>query len=138
MKVRAIVIVGVLALGALLVAWVRANLEWTKDKEWVGASGAARTRQFLAAERLALRMGLGARELTTLLELDAQPAGGVLLLPARRQVDSRRQQALLDWAERGGHLVVEAEPLRQVDPLIRELTHYREVIAQRTQEEIPQ
>jgi len=27
--------------------------------------------------------------------------------------------------------------LRQVDPLIRELTHYRDVIAQKTQEEIP-
>jgi len=27
--------------------------------------------------------------------------------------------------------------LRQVDPLIRELTHYRDVIAQKTQETIP-
>ncbi len=27
--------------------------------------------------------------------------------------------------------------LRQVDPLIRELTHYRDVIAHKTQEEIP-
>jgi hypothetical protein len=27
--------------------------------------------------------------------------------------------------------------LRQVDPLIRELTHYRDVIAQKSQEEIP-
>jgi len=27
--------------------------------------------------------------------------------------------------------------LRQVDPLIRELTHYRDVIAQKTQEEAP-
>lgn len=27
--------------------------------------------------------------------------------------------------------------LRQVDPLIRELTHYRDVIARKTQEEIP-
>ena len=27
--------------------------------------------------------------------------------------------------------------LRQVDPLIRDLTHYRDLIARRTQEEIP-
>jgi len=27
--------------------------------------------------------------------------------------------------------------LRQVDPLIRDLTHYRDVIARKTQEEIP-
>ena len=56
--------------------------------------------------------------------------------------DDKRKQVLalgqLGWTLRR----IERQPaapltLRQVDPLIRDLTHYRDVIARKTQEEIP-
>jgi hypothetical protein len=100
------------------VLWFRANFERVPAKEWVGASGEARLRQFLAAERYAERMGWNAKELRSLPELDALPAGGVLLMPNRRQaLAGNRMAELVRWVERGGHLIAEAEYLGVPDPL---------------------
>ncbi|MGH8691776.1 MAG: hypothetical protein ACREUS_12205, partial [Burkholderiales bacterium] len=66
MKGRLIVGAGLALLVALAVIWFRTNFERVQVKEWVGASGEARLRQFLAAERLAQRMGWGAAELRSL------------------------------------------------------------------------
>ena len=57
MKPRLLVLLGIVALAGLALAWWRANFELAPVKEWVGASGEARVRQFLAAERFAERMG---------------------------------------------------------------------------------
>jgi len=118
-KGRILVLAGIAALVALFVVWFRANYERVPAKEWVGASGEARLRHFLAAERLAQRMGWNARELRSLPELDALPAGGVLLVPGRRQaLDAGRMAEILRWVERGGHLIAEAELLGVPDPLL--------------------
>lgn len=122
MKAR-LVIVGALALlVGLGYLWFMENFEKGPAKEWVGPSGEARLRQFLAAERFAERMGWKVRELRSLPELDSPPAGGVLLLPNGRQaLDRLRLSAILAWVElRGGHLIAEAEP-RGVPDLLFEL-----------------
>jgi len=118
MKGRLIVGAGVALLVALSVVWFRTNFERVQVKEWVGASGEARLRHFLAAERFAQRMGWGAAELRSLPELDTLPPGGVLLLPNRRQsLPPGRAAQIVRWVEGGGHLVAEAEFLGVKDPL---------------------
>jgi hypothetical protein len=117
-KTRILLVVGIAAVIALGVLWFRTNFERVTGKEWVGASGEARLRQFLAAERFAERMGWSVTELRSLPELAALPAGGVLLLPSRRQaLSADRMAELVRWAERGGHLIAEAEFLGVPDPL---------------------
>jgi len=67
-------------------------------------------------------MGWTARELRALPELDALPASGILLLPNRRQaLPPAKPRELLQWVERGGHLIVEAEFLGVPAPLLDQL-----------------
>ncbi len=123
--------IGGFALAGLWVAWFLATHDRVPAKQWVGPSGEARLRPFLAAQRFAERMGLRVKELRSLPELDAlPPAGAVLLLPARRQaLDGNRLGQLVGWVERGGHLILEAEPLRLQDPLLDRLGLGREAHA---------
>lgn len=119
MKTRIIVLVGMAALIGLGVLWFRTNFEKRTVKEHVGASGEARLRPYLAAERLAERMGWKAAELRSLPELGSLPPRGVLIMPDRRQaLSGERIAELVAWAERGGHLVVDAEYLAVPDPLL--------------------
>jgi hypothetical protein len=125
-RVRIFFSVGIVALIALGVLWFRVTFERVQAKEWVGASGEARLRQFLAAERFAERMGWRASELRSLPALDALPAAGVLLLPNRRQaLTGERMAELVRWVERGGHLIAEAEYLGVPDPLLDSLNVQR-------------
>jgi hypothetical protein len=118
-KTRVFLLAGLVALAALGVLWFRANFELRPAKEWVGASGEARLRPFLAAERFAERMGWKATEARSLPELGALPAGGVLLMPPGRQaLTAERIAQLAAWVERGGHLIADAEHLGVPDPLL--------------------
>ena len=111
-----------LALAGGAVWWWNATFVRVPAKVWVGASGEARLRPFLAAERFAERMGLSAKELRSLPDLDALAAGGVLLLPNQRQsLDRPRMERLLAWVQTGGHLVAEAEAIGVDDPLFEQL-----------------
>jgi hypothetical protein len=115
---RRILPLAALALMALGAAWFFSSFDHVRVKERVGASGEARLREFLAAERFAERMGLRARELRALPDLD-RLASGALLLPAARQlVDPRRVRRIVEWARLGGHLIVEAESLGVDDPVL--------------------
>jgi hypothetical protein len=118
MKARLFVAGILVVLVALGVAWFLANFEKRPVKEWVGASGEARLRPYLAAERFAARMGWKAAELRSLPELGNLPATGVLLMPPRRQaLTGDRIAGILAWVERGGHLIADAEVLGVPDPL---------------------
>lgn len=119
MKAR-LIIAGVLAAAVVGgVVWFRLTFERVPAKVWVGVSGEARLRQFLAAERFAERMGVSAKELRSLPEIDSLAPGSVLLLPNHRQaLDPRRMERILAWVQAGGHLVAEAEPLGVGDPLL--------------------
>lgn len=127
MNTRVIVPVVVLALAALGVVWFFQTYERLPGRERVPASGEARLREFLAAERFAERMGLPAHELRSLGDLDAPRAGAVLLVPSRRQaLDAQRVARLLAWVQAGGHLVAEAELMGVDDPLLGALGVERE------------
>jgi hypothetical protein len=107
-----------LALIAAGVIWFLTTYEQVPAREWVGPSGEARRNLYLAAGRFAGRMGLGARELRSLPELDTLKPGSVLLLPSRRQaLDPRRVREIVSWVEAGGHLIAEAELMGVADPL---------------------
>ena len=112
----------------LLVAWFLATHDRVTRQDWVGPSGEARLRPYLAAQRFAERMGLKVSEVRSLPGLDALPAGGVLLVPNRRQeLHTARLADLLRWVENGGHLIVEAEFLGVPDPLLDQLGVKRSV-----------
>lgn len=109
---------GVIALLALGSAWFFATFDHIPVTEHVPPTGEARLRDFLAAERFAERMGVRARELRSLPELD-RLAPGVLLVPNRRpSIDAARSSRLLAWTQAGNHLVVEAEFTGVDDPLL--------------------
>jgi hypothetical protein len=116
---RWLVPLAVVALVAAGVIWFLSTYERVPGRVWVGPSGEARRNVYLAAGRLAERMGLATRELRSLPELDTLSPDSVLLLPSRRQaLDPRRLQDIVDWVESGGgHLIVEAELLGVTDPL---------------------
>jgi hypothetical protein len=114
-----ILLAGVVVLGA---GWFLATHDRVTAQDWVGPSGEARLRQFLAAQRFAERMGLKVSEVRSLPELDALPAGGVLLVPNRRQeLHAAKLAQVMRWVENGGHLIVEAEFLGLADPLLDQL-----------------
>ena len=106
----------------IALAWYLSGFERVTVKQRFGFSGEARLRPFLAAERFAERMGLAARELRALPELDQLPPGGLLLMPRSRQsIEARRAAQLAAWAAAGGHLIVEAERAGVADPLLARL-----------------
>ncbi|HEX5092588.1 MAG TPA: DUF4350 domain-containing protein [Burkholderiales bacterium] len=106
------------ALGVLLIGAFLSRFERVPVTERVGATGEARLRPFLAAERFSERMGLAAHELRALPELERLPAGSVLILPRqRRAVDAHVAATLAAWVQKGGHLVVEAEFEGTEDPV---------------------
>ena len=122
MSGRTIALLLVGGLVVLLVAWFLATHDRVTTQDWVGPSGEARLRPFLAAQRFAERMGLKVSEVRSLPELGALPAGGVLLVPNRRQeLHAARIADLVSWVESGGHLIVEAESLSVPDPLLESL-----------------
>lgn len=115
---RRLVWLGVIALVALATTWFLTTFDRVPVTERVPPSGEARLRDFLAAERFAERMGLRARELRSLPELD-RLSPGILVVPNRRQsIDAARSSRLLAWAQAGNHLVVEAEFVGVDDPLL--------------------
>ena len=128
-RVIAICIVGVVI--ALWAAWFLSTHDRVIVQEWVGPSGEARLRDFLAAQRFAERMGLKVVEVRSLPELGALPAQGVLLIPHRRQqLPPARIAEILGWVDKGGHLVAEAEHVGVPDPLLDQLGVKRSTLAE--------
>ncbi len=106
------------AIALLAIAWFFSRFERVPVNERTGLTGEARLRPFLAAERFSDRMGLAARELRTLPELDRLAVGTVLILPSRRRaVDERRAAQIAAWVQKGGHLIVEAGFTGADDPV---------------------
>jgi hypothetical protein len=110
--------VGVLV--ALVAAWFHLTFERAIKEEVERPSAEAMRNQFLAAERLLAESGVEVRRIDGLEgELDL-PAGSVLVVPAGRGVVSERALARLErFVRQGGHLLVESEPLDQVDLLLQ-------------------
>src|SRR5688500_12589144 len=127
-KARIIVPLVLAAAIALGVYWFRANFERVPAKEWVGPTGEARLNPFLAAERFAVRMGMGAaRQVRSLPELHTLKPDGVLLMPNQRQaLDANAIARIVAWVDAGGHLIAEAEFPGVADPLFDAFSVRRE------------
>jgi len=114
---RRAVLIGAGIVAALALAWFATRLERVPETEQVGYTGEARRNPYLAALRLARRMGLAARELKAAPDLDRLPGAAVLLLPNRRQALTPTQRTrLMSWVQGGGHLILEAEDVPVSDP----------------------
>lgn len=100
-------------------AWFLRNFEQVTETVHTGYRGEALRNPWLAAERLLVRMDAKASTLRSLPELRSLPATATLLLPARRHTLTQSlRDAILQWVGSGGHLIVEAEPAAQPDPLL--------------------
>ena len=122
MKGKVIAVSAVAVVIVLGVAWFLSTHDRVIQQQWVGPSGDARLRDFLAAQRFAERMGFKVAEVRSLPELGALPAQAVLLVPNRRQqLPAPRIAEILRWVDGGGHLIAEAEFLGVADPLFDQL-----------------
>jgi hypothetical protein len=122
MSTRTIVVLLVAVLAVLYAAWFVTTHDRVSAQQWIGPTGEARLKPFLAAQRLAERMGLETNELRSLPALEELPSAAVLIVPAPRQeLHSAKIAELLRWVERGGHLIAEAEYVGVPDPLFDRL-----------------
>ena len=122
MRAGTIIFGCIAVLCAFAVAAFLATHDRVDAQEWVGPSGEARLRPFLAAERLAERMGMKVSEVRALPELQTLAPRGALLVPnLRQELHGGKLAELAAWASRGGHLIVEAEALGVPDPLLDQL-----------------
>lgn len=109
----------VATLGSL---WFLHSFEEVPTSHWEGAKKEAQRNPYLAFERLLGQLGRPPTRLASPHELDALPAGGVLILDEnrRRNVNPQRAERLLDWVQTGGYLIVAAEDIGD-DPLLARL-----------------
>lgn len=130
MNTRRLLVTGfVLVCLAAACAWFLANFERRTENESTGFHGKARRDQWLAAERLLQRMGGRAASVRSLAELNSLPQSATLMLPRGRQsLNLQSRRSLLNWVNRGGRLIVEAEPVYQPDPLLDEFGVRRKTI----------
>ncbi|MDR1936769.1 MAG: DUF4350 domain-containing protein [Candidatus Accumulibacter sp.] len=107
------------ALATLAALWFFGNFERVPVKRHEGMQKEARRNPYLALERLFSRLGRTVTRVGNPAALDALGEDEVLILAWRRQrlVTPERAGRLLRWVERGGYLIVEAEP-RGKDPLL--------------------
>ena len=87
------------------------NLRWIDQERPVPPSVDALRNQFLAAERFLARFDVPASTLEGygLLEALPDPEEMIVLAGSRRGMSQRRVDLLIDWAARGGLLIVQAE-----------------------------
>jgi hypothetical protein len=97
-----------LALVVAAVVFVARGLEEVREEVETGPTGAALDNPYLALERLLSRLGVEARSAPLLSDLPAPAPEVVFLLAPSRREWSTRDERLLEWVDRGGHLVLGA------------------------------
>jgi hypothetical protein len=122
MKRTLVFSLAIAAIAALAGAWFVSHYDRVETRVWVGPSGAARSNPYLAAMRFAERLGMKARLAEQPSQLPSTPVRTSIVLPAGRAwLTEARAEALLRTAENGGHVIVEAEPVRARDVLLDSL-----------------
>ncbi|MDR2626054.1 MAG: DUF4350 domain-containing protein, partial [Zoogloeaceae bacterium] len=107
-------IFGSLVFVALAAYFFAQNVEWETYREKGKMSLEARRNPYLATERFLARMGRETRRIKNPSALDSLPEGGVLVLANERDnaglyTRLARSQAILNWVERGGYLILERD-----------------------------
>ena len=121
MSTRTIVVLLVAVLAVLYAAWFVTTHDRVSAQEWIGPTGEARLKPFLAAQRLAERMGLETNELRSLPALEELPSGGADCAGAAAGAAQRedRRAPALGRARRSPNR--EAEYVGVPDPLFDRL-----------------
>lgn len=109
-RVLAALLVALVLLGTALLAWQLEPYEETVDR---GPSPEARANPYLAAQRFLEQRHINVRAADTWTELPvaADTRQTLLLFDERSAMTPQQADALLAWAEHGGHLVFVAEHL---------------------------
>lgn len=116
---RALVLVVVGAVLGILAWWFTQNFGFTTKRVHVGFSGEARANPYFAARLLLERLGLRVQQKVELSRPQALAEGATLVLAAgRAELDPPTVDTLLEWVERGGHLVVGVEYIPERDALL--------------------
>jgi hypothetical protein len=119
---RALAAAGLIGLGVLLfyALFEKRTIEVDTPRDPL-----VRLNPFRAAELMLGRMGLDVRSFANPRDLDGELSeAATLILPTSRQTLSpARSRALVEWVERGGHLIVVTwtiwdDPERRVDPIL--------------------
>lgn len=101
----------VIAIALTLAFW---NMRWVDEERPLPPATEALRNQFLAAERFLDTFDIPASTLEGygLLEELPEPSEMIVLAGSRRGMSQRRVDLLIDWAARGGLLIVQAESFR--------------------------
>ena len=93
-----------------LVYWFTQNFERVEIETFSSFKGEARSNKLLAARRFSKAMGLPAHSLQHLPRRDELPEvhDTLVLMSTRANLSAQYTEALLEWLNRGGHLVLQA------------------------------
>ena len=108
-----------IALVAAVFVWLALSFERVDEREYVGLQGEAQRNPYLAAERLFERMGMKVVRVAGQIDSASLPHDGVLILPRGHwSLGPEQAHELVRFAEGGGQLIVEAEPIGKPDGLL--------------------
>lgn len=101
----------------MLVWWFFHTFEYREEIKDTGFSAEARQNPYLAAERFLEKFDMHIKTVPSMLELTKFPkTSDVLFIPTGRyDLSLQKDQALLKWVRRGGHLIVRARKVRAGD-----------------------
>ena len=118
----ALLYLAVIALCEVGALYVMEHYERAPARVWKGYSEAARNNDFLALQRMILKLGRPARNVASLYAEELPPADGAIIVPITREHLSEQQhQRLLSWVAQGGDLFVTVsynEMLDKDDPIL--------------------
>jgi len=102
---------------ALVYWFINHEFEFRYEEVDKGYQGEALTNPFLAAEFYLRSMGQKTKKLKLFPMTDSQlKSGDTLMIPGKRiAYDKRRSEFILDWVNRGGHLIITGEVLKGND-----------------------
>jgi hypothetical protein len=117
---RLLLAIAVLVLALLAgIGWsLRDRFEKVDVDVETGYQGPARVNPLLAAEQLYTNLGATARTLPGALVTLPPADHAILLVSERRSINEAQMNALKDWVERGGRLVVALDEAPSLDPIL--------------------
>ncbi|HDN26171.1 MAG TPA: DUF4350 domain-containing protein [Thioploca sp.] len=129
-----IIVLALLAAGIIIYIgfWFYNHFEIFTEEVEIGFQGEARDNPVLAAERLLQRMGISAKTVQSLpdVEYDLGTQDTLLSLEYGSSLDASQSEQLFSWVKEGGHLIMVSDTLYDVlgetiktnaDPLLAEL-----------------
>jgi len=104
----ALIAIALLAVIALLIVGFQKNFEYVEKTEWQPLIGEARTNPLYASQLFLRRMGIPTKTVESLQDLTTLPGTdtAILISSSRQTLRDKQFTALVDWVNKGGHLIV--------------------------------